>query len=199
MTDPAASDAVPPPVSRKKKTFAIVSTLVVISGVLLCLGAIATPKFIGFSCKAKQSEPKTNLSGLRTAQKAFFGEHGYYTTDLLSLNWKPDGTPIYVYGFAVPSTMSADPHVPGLDPTRRTTLDPRVSESGYSIAQMATVGGRTFTDEDFQQLAPTATATSSAYLAVAIGDVDTDSGEQLDVWTMGSVDGLVSVTNDCHD
>lgn len=188
-----------PSVSKKKKTLSILTTLGVLGGVVLCLGAIATPKFAKFGCKSKQSEAKTNLSGLFTAQKAFFGEYNVYTTDLVSLQWVPDGTPIYAYGFAAPSGALSDPRLPDHDPTRRTTIDARVAGSAYGTAKMKTLGGRALTEADFQTLMPTATATSSAFVAIAIGDIDSDGSgdEQLDVWTIDQSRSLTVVSNDC--
>lgn len=186
-------------VSRKKKTLSIVSTLVVLCGVVLCLGAIATPKFVTFSCKSKQSEAKTNLIGLFTAQKAFFGEYGFYTTDLVSLPWTPDGSPLYAYGFASPSEKTSNPKLPELDPTRRTSLDPRLG-TGYSLAKTKALSGRALADEDFQSLTPSATASSAGFLIAAIGDIDTDGQEdQLDVWTINERKDLTVVANDCTE
>ena len=196
MTTPATSV---PPVSKKKKAFSILTTLLVLFVAVLFLGAIATPKFLKFGCKSKQSEAKTNLSGIFTAQKAFFGEYNVYTTDLVSAEWVPDGTPIYAYGFAAPSTTVPEPPIPGFDATRRTTIDPRVAGSKFSLAKMKTLGGRVLTDADIQSLMPTAIVTSAGFLAVAIGDVDSDSGdeEQLDVWTIDNTRNLNVVSNDC--
>lgn len=188
-----------PPVSKKKKGLSILTTLVVLAGVVLCLGAIATPKFAKFGCKSKQSEAKTNLSGIFTAQKAFFGEYNCYTTDLVSMNWAPDGSPIYAYGFAAPSTTVPATPIPGYDATRRTTIDPRVAGSKFSSAKMKTLSGRVLTDADFQSSMPTATVTNQKFVAVAIGDVDSDGSgdEQLDVWTIDEAKSLNVVSNDC--
>jgi hypothetical protein len=189
----------PTPISAKKKSMTIVWSLGVVVLVLLCLGAIATPKFggLGRPCKAKQSQAMTNLSGIFTAEKAFYGEHEYYTTDLVSVDWTPDGSPLYAFGFASPSSAGPDPGIPALDPTRRTTVDTRVAGTAYSLDRMRAAGGRALSDDDFQEQMPSATASSSAFLVVAIGNVDSD--ETLDVWTIDHVKNLTVVTNDCTD
>lgn len=193
----------PVPVSRKKKTAAIVSSVAIVVLILGCLGAIATPKFGGFGgrCKALASEAKTNLSGIFTAEKAFHGEYGFYTTDLVAMDWAPDGTPHYVYGFAAASSVTKDEHIADLDPTRRTTLDARViGDRRYGVAKMQTLDGRALTDEDVQRLAPAATATTNAFLAFAIGDIDDDGREErLDVWTIDQGRSLQVLANDCAD
>lgn len=196
MTEPAAPPQTPP-VSKKKKSLTVLWALGVVAVVLFFMGAMAAPKFLTFSCKAKQSEAKTNLSGLFTAEKAFFGERNHYTTDLVSVQWTPDGSPTYAYGFASPTDAAPDPNLPDLDPTRRTTIDPRVAGTAYSLEKMKADGGRALSEEDFTRLAPAATARKDSFLIVAIGNIDFD--ETLDVWTMDNERRLESVTNDCSD
>ena len=194
MTETAAPDSTPP-VSAKKKTATVVWSLGILIGVLGCLGAIATPKFITFSCKAKQSEAKTNLNGLFTAERAFREQHGFFTTDLVSLNWTPDGSPRYAYGFVTPSAPRIDTRIPALDPTRRTTLDPRVAGAAYSLAKTRTADGAAFTSEDIGSAVPAASASSNAFLAIALGDVDADGA--YDVWSIDDGKNLKVVSNDC--
>lgn len=186
-------------VSPKKKSLSILWSLAVLVGILGCFGAIATPKFVTFSCKAKQSEAKTNLSGLYTAEKAFFAEYGFFTTDLKSVNWAPDGTPRYVFGFSAPSAPRTDPRLPGLDPTRRTTLDPRVRENNYSSGRMIALDQRPLTDADLARGDAAASATTSGFLALAVGDIDSDSGAEplFDVWSIDEARRLTAVSNDC--
>ena len=186
-------------VSPKKKTLSDVWSIAVLVGILGCLGAIATPKFVTFSCAAKQSEAKTNLSGLYTAEKAFFGEYGFFTTDLVSVNWAPDGTPRYIFGFSAPSSPRTDPRLPGLDPTRRTTLDPRVRENHYSSGKMIALDQRSLTDADLARGGAAASATTSGFLALAVGDIDPDSGAEplFDIWSIDEARRLTAVSNDC--
>src|SRR5436305_14052698 len=66
------------------------------------LGVLAFHNAATFRCRSIQSEAKTNLSGIFITEKAFQGEYGFYTSDLVALNWEPDGSPLYVYGFANP-------------------------------------------------------------------------------------------------
>src|SRR5947199_2349167 len=70
--------------------------------VVLFIGILAPPPIptlLPYTTLFRSSEAKTNLSGIFTAEKAFFGEYNTYGTDLVSVNWQPDGTPLYVYGF----------------------------------------------------------------------------------------------------
>src|SRR5205823_3486647 len=80
--------------------------ILVVTGVALAgcagLGVTTLHNLMTFECKSRASEAKTNLSGLFTAEKSFFGEYGVYSSDLVTVNWSPDGSPGYVYGFAKP-------------------------------------------------------------------------------------------------
>ena len=48
------------------------------------LTAVAAHNFLSFSCKSKESEAKTNLAGLFTAEKAFYGDLLLPFDDLLA-------------------------------------------------------------------------------------------------------------------
>ena len=88
---------------RKASGFTLIELMIVVA-IIGILAAIAIPNFLKFQCKAKQSEAKTNLAGIFTAEKAFFGEYNTYSTDLISVNWIPDGSPVYIYGYKGVST-----------------------------------------------------------------------------------------------
>ncbi len=69
-------------------------------GLLSILVLVGIHEFLNFRKKAKQSEAKTNLGSLYTAQVAYFGEHNTYAGgpdcfDLLG--WGPEGDTIYNY------------------------------------------------------------------------------------------------------
>src|SRR5437868_7107465 len=97
---------------RASAAFTLIELMIVVA-IIGILAAIAIPNFLKFQCKAKQSEAKTNLAGIFTAEKAFFGEYNTYSTDLVSVNWIPDGSPVYIYGF----TQSFPASVAGITST----------------------------------------------------------------------------------
>src|SRR5687767_12757225 len=138
--------APPPP----KKSGAKIACIV-IAGVTFCgcggiaviLALTAVPNFIKFQCKSKQSEAKVHLSGLFTAEKAFYGEYNSYTSDLVSLSWTPDpgeggNGPRYLYGFHY---FGPDESIPGMgsdyDIERADSAHPDVvARGGYSTSRM---------------------------------------------------------------
>jgi len=184
--------------------FALVGCVVVVPVIVAIVGilaAIAIPNFLKFQCKSKQSEAKVNLSGLFTAEKAFYGEYGFYTTDLKALNWAPDGSPMYLYGFVeegpdrVPSGVT--PPV-DYDTSRKDTSDPTVIGGMYNTSKMRDSLGGALSPED---LPADAVVSESGFVAAAIGDVDPDGSysglSNLDVWTIDESRTLLVVENDC--
>jgi type IV pilus assembly protein PilA len=164
-------------------------------GLLVALFAVAYENSRTFHCKSRQSEAKTHLSGIFTAERAFFGEYDSYSTDLVSVNWMPDGTPFYLYGFAAASTdheAELRAVIPGYDPNRASTDHPAVIGTQpplYSTARMASQGlTRALLPAD-------ATLTASSFTAAAVGNIDGDA--TLDIWTMNEEKHLTNVLNDC--
>lgn len=84
-----------------KKGFSLLELSIVI-GIIVFLSMLAMPSFMRFFSKARRSEAYMQLKSLYMAEKAYFAEHGMYTTDLSStgLGWKIEGTPNYTYGFS---------------------------------------------------------------------------------------------------
>src|SRR3972149_10692881 len=60
------------------------------------LAAIAIPNFLKFQAKSKQSEAKTNLKGIYTAETGYFGENNKYD-NFGGVNWEPVGTSRYQF------------------------------------------------------------------------------------------------------
>ena len=68
---------------REKKGFTLIELMIVVA-IIGILAAIAIPNFLKFQAKAKQSEAKTNLGAVFTAQTAYFGENNAYATTIMS-------------------------------------------------------------------------------------------------------------------
>jgi prepilin-type N-terminal cleavage/methylation domain-containing protein len=94
----------------RRTGFTLIEVMVVIA-IIAFLSMIAVPNFMKFLARAKRSEAYMNLSSLYIAQKAYWAEHGTYTTNLNGpggLGWKPEGYTTggnnerfyYTYGFA---------------------------------------------------------------------------------------------------
>jgi len=62
--------------------------------VTTCGAAIMAPCYLGSSCRARQSEAKTNLKALFVAQVAFADEHARFSTSFDELGWEARGTKV---------------------------------------------------------------------------------------------------------
>ena len=91
---------------RKLAGFTLIEIMVVIA-ILSTIAAISIPRFVQHRLQIKQQECKKNLTELLEAERAFFNKHSYYTSNLTKLDWLPQGSPLYLYGF-----FKAPDHIP---------------------------------------------------------------------------------------
>lgn len=84
--------------------------LMIVVAIIGFLSMISVPSFLKYLSKAKRAEAYMNLGSLYVAQKAYWAEHGTYSTVLSgkeSVGWKPEGYSgggaqekfSYTYGF----------------------------------------------------------------------------------------------------
>lgn len=173
--------------------FTLIELLIVL-GVIGVLVAVAVPNYFSFQCRSKQSEAKTALGSIFTSEKSFFGEHNTFSTDIVSLGWLPDGSPHYLFGFAVAAPAS----VAGLsdhDGTRNTTARPEVvgDPFRYSTAKMVSLAGDPLTEADL----PPTSLDAQSFRVGAAGDIGPDGTVTLDHWTINQDRQLSTPANDC--
>jgi type IV pilus assembly protein PilA len=84
---------------KSTKGFTLIELMIVVA-IIGILAAIAIPNFLKFQAKAKQSEAKTNLAAVFTAQTSYFSEQGVYGGTFNEINWAPSGSPRYAYGLS---------------------------------------------------------------------------------------------------
>jgi prepilin-type N-terminal cleavage/methylation domain-containing protein len=93
----------------KRTGFSLIELMIVVA-IIAFLAMISVPSFMKFLAKAKRTEAYMNLSSLYAAEKAYWAEHGTYSTVLNgpgSIGWKPEGYTTggknekfyYTYGF----------------------------------------------------------------------------------------------------
>jgi type IV pilus assembly protein PilA len=80
---------------KGKKGFTLIELMIVVA-IIGILAAIAIPNFLRFQAKSKQSEAKTNLGGIFTAETAYFAEENSFA-NLGTISWAPVGTAKYRY------------------------------------------------------------------------------------------------------
>jgi prepilin-type N-terminal cleavage/methylation domain-containing protein len=87
---------------QKKYGFTLIELMIVVS-IISLLAMIVVPNFGRYLAKAKRTEAYMQLSSIYSAQKAYWAEHGKYSSTLYGqdgIGWKPEGDHYYTYGFA---------------------------------------------------------------------------------------------------
>ncbi len=90
-------------VSKNQAGFSLVELMVVVA-IIGILASLAIPSIGKYMAKARQSEAKTQLSSLYTAEKAFFAEYSAYHSAFGAIGYSPEGKLRYVVGFAAAGT-----------------------------------------------------------------------------------------------
>ena len=177
--------------SRQSRGFTLIELMIVVA-IIGILAAIAIPNFLRFQARSRQAECGTELAGLWTAEKSFFGIYQSYSTDLLGVGFNPDGRPRYVYGF---QTDVADPTANQvlLAPTVRGIAQPPLVAAGRNSTDLATVFdpnslgvGNYSYDTDRMvdstgaslsaaQLAGNDAMNATSFIAECVGDIDDDA------------------------
>jgi type IV pilus assembly protein PilA len=150
-----------------KKGFTLIELMIVVA-IIGILAAIAIPNFLKFQAKSKQSEAKTNLKGVYTAETAYFGENNTYGT-FDAVNWVPVGQK-RIYGYSLSG-----------NPTGGTSPD--IATMKYATSAFpggASYGWTTYTIGQG----------TSAFTAGAAGAIST--GTTLDCWVMTDGNLLVN-------
>jgi type IV pilus assembly protein PilA len=92
---------------RSKKGFTLIELMIVVA-IIGILAAIAIPNFLRFQAKSKQSEAKTNLGGIFTAETSYFAETNAYQ-DIGVISWAPIGSSVrYAYALSASGPTMGD-------------------------------------------------------------------------------------------
>ena len=78
------------------KGFTLIELMIVVA-IIGILAAIAIPNFLRFQARARQSEAKTNLKAVFTANKSMFAERGDLTCQGSWCGWSPERGNRYTY------------------------------------------------------------------------------------------------------
>lgn len=84
---------------QNQKGFSLVELMVVVA-IIGILSTIAIPQINKYMARARQTEAKTNLASIYTANKAFYAEYNIYDSRFDVIGFRPEGKLRYNTGWA---------------------------------------------------------------------------------------------------
>ncbi len=165
-------------VTNNAKGFSLIELMIVVA-IIGILAAIAVPSFQRFQAKARQSEAKTLLSGLYTAEKTYKMEWGTYFGDFRNIGFDPNGNLRFRVGFSAAGVANVIGY-----------QGPGVAASGAAVQFNTSVycpASGTCIETPFGlafiAIAGDTPPTTTTFVALAQGDIDGEDAIR-DTWTI---------------
>ncbi|PID75394.1 MAG: dolichyl-phosphate-mannose--protein mannosyltransferase [Deltaproteobacteria bacterium] len=157
---------------QNKEGFTLIELMIVVA-IIGILAAIAIPNFLRYQLKAKTSEAKTNIGGIRTSAEAYAAEYNTY----LETGQRPTGAPTAAKRAWGAGTDSFD--TIGFAPAGNVFYS-------YAVANASAVGSVANPIAGSTDATPIAVGTTAYF--TTIGDLDGDG-------TLGGYESDTTATN----
>lgn len=185
-------------VRNNQAGFSLVELMVVVA-IIGILASLAIPSIGKYMAKARQSEAKTQLSSLYTAEKAFFAEYTAYDSRFQAIGYSPEGKLRYNVGFGAAGFQAG--------PANGYTVPAGVTAGLISTVTYCDVNGvivaannrncamlNGATNAAPLALAATNTTTANTFIAGAIAAVH-QAVPTGDIWRLDQNKDMVNVTS----
>jgi type IV pilus assembly protein PilA len=178
---------------RNAKGFSLVELMVVVA-IIGILAAIAVPNYQRFTAKSKQSEAKSNLSALYSAERAFNAEWQQFQGGFGVIGYQPTGTLRYNHGFTATIALPTGHPVGGTPTDLNTKVAAVCGQGAFGGTNNAC---RLITAPIDPGAVSGTSVTTTAFVANARGDIDGDA--VIDSWTINEAKTLTLVTDDVNN
>jgi type IV pilus assembly protein PilA len=163
---------------RNNKGFSLVELMVVVA-IIGILAAIAVPNFQKFAAKSKQSEAKSNLAALYSAERAFQSEWQMFRADFSLTGYAPTGNLRYTHGFGAESGTALPAGF---------AMVPKGWSNSAAYCPTTAAATAAFCVEIVSPIAPTlpggSVVSDATFTAVAGADITGGSNPLQDQWSM---------------
>ena len=175
---------------HSRSGFTLVELLIVVA-IIGVFATVGVPTFRTMVQKAKKSEAKVNLGGIYTSETAFFSEYGTYGSNLAGIGFTTDGgnSRVYTIGFVVVGCTGGGILPPVANFPALNTAFPGYYRMANGTSFFPAVGGFGVPAGDCVAGA----ATTSQFLAGAIGFISGAAGATTDQWSINEGRVLANV------
>ena len=177
------------PQGPPKKSNTVLIVVLAVGGLcmLCCVGtiaAIAVPNFLKFGARSKQSEVKSNLKAVFTAEKYWFMEKDTYSESIEDIGFAPERGNRYRYILS-PSGDALNPGEPAGGKHTGVLVDAKMGPAPDDAALLARIPPPLLAQAGLKGECPKACHIT----ILAVADLDKDS--TVDLWSISTEDRMI--------